>query len=71
MVTHGNPWIEDEGEEVHLFTCSLCILHDSEVIRLCFSQLHWASKETYHFFRATLTKIHTIKINNISTQNKL
>ena len=25
--------------------------------------IHWASKETYHFFRATLTKIHAIKIN--------
>ena len=31
-------------------------------------QLHWASKETYHFFRATPTKIHAIKINNICTQ---
>ena len=30
--------------------------------------IHWASKETYHFFRATLTKIHAIKINNIWTQ---
>ena len=30
--------------------------------------LYWASKETYHFFRATLTKIHFIKINNIWTQ---
>ena len=26
------------------------------------------SKETYHFFRATLTKIHAIKMNNIWTQ---
>ena len=31
-------------------------------------QLHWASKETYHFFKATLTKIHRIKINHIWTQ---
>ena len=30
--------------------------------------MHWASKETYHFFRATFTKIHYIKINNIWTQ---
>ena len=30
--------------------------------------VHWASKETYHFFRATPTKIHAIKINNIWTQ---
>ena len=30
--------------------------------------IHWASQETYHFFRATLTKIHAIKINNIWTQ---
>ena len=29
--------------------------------------IHWASKETYHFFRATPTKIHVIKIN-ICTQ---
>ena len=27
--------------------------------------LHWASKETYHFFRATLTKIHHIKMDHI------
>ena len=25
-------------------------------------------KETYHFFKATLTKIHSFKINNIWTQ---
>ena len=30
--------------------------------------MHWASKETYHFFRATLTKIHFIKINHIKAQ---
>ena len=30
--------------------------------------LHWASKETDHFFRTTLPKIHCIKINNIWTQ---
>ena len=28
----------------------------------------WASKETYHFFRVTLTKIHLIKMNHIWTQ---
>ena len=30
--------------------------------------IHWASKETYHFFRATLTKTQSIKMNHISTQ---
>ena len=30
--------------------------------------LHCASKETDHFFRTTLPKIHCIKINNIWTQ---
>ena len=30
--------------------------------------INWASKETYHFFRTTLTKIHCIKNNNIWTQ---
>ena len=30
--------------------------------------IHWASKETYHFFRAMLTKIHHIKMNYIWTQ---
>ena len=30
--------------------------------------IHWASNETYHFFRVTLTKIHSIKINHIWTQ---
>ena len=29
--------------------------------------IHWASKETYHFFKKS-TKIHAIKINNIWTQ---
>ena len=32
------------------------------------NNVHWASKETYHFFRTTLTKSHCIKINNIWTQ---
>ena len=32
------------------------------------AKIHWASKETYHFFRATLTKIHFIKISNIWAQ---
>ena len=27
--------------------------------------IHWASKETYHFFGATLTKIHSINMNHI------
>ena len=30
--------------------------------------IHWASKETYHFLRAMLTKIHSIKLNHIWTQ---
>ena len=30
--------------------------------------IHWASKETYHFFSTTLTKIHCLKINNIWRQ---
>ena len=34
------------------------------------TKLHLASKETYHFCRTTLTKIHCIKINNIWTQKK-
>ena len=33
-----------------------------------YDEIYWASKETYHFFRATLTEIHAIKINNIWTQ---
>ena len=31
-------------------------------------EIHWASKQTSHFFRATLTKIRSIKINHIWTQ---
>ena len=31
---------------------------------LILSLIHWASKETYHFFRVTLTKIYPIKINH-------
>ena len=30
--------------------------------------IHWASKETYHFFRATLIKIQSIKMNHNWTQ---
>ena len=26
--------------------------------------IHWVSKQTYHFFRATLIKIQSIKINH-------
>ena len=38
------------------------------VLLFFYSDIHWASKETDHFFRVTLTKIHNIKINNIWTQ---
>ena len=31
-------------------------------------QIHWASKETYHFFRVTLSKIQSINMNHIWTQ---
>ena len=48
-------------DEVGLFVCG-------SVLLFMFYHLHWASKETYHFFRATLTKIHSIKINHIWTQ---
>ena len=34
----------------------------------CAVELHWASKETYHIFRVTLTKIQSININHIWTQ---
>ena len=33
-----------------------------------YTYIHWASKETYHFFKATLTKIYDIRINKIWTQ---
>ena len=33
--------------------------------------IHWASKETYYFFRATLTKIYPIIINHICSLSKL
>ena len=33
-----------------------------------YAYINGASKETYHFFRATPTKIHAIKINNIWTE---
>ena len=41
-----------------------------ETSMLQVGQMHrtWASKETYHFFRATLTKIQRIKMNHIWTQ---
>ena len=35
---------------------------------LLVSEIHWASKETYHLFMATLTQIHCTKINNIWAQ---
>ena len=34
---------------------------------ICFIK-YWASKETYHFFRVTLTKIQSINMNHIWTQ---
>ena len=34
----------------------------------CIVHIHWASKETYHFFRVTLTKIHAVNMNHIWTQ---
>ena len=39
--------------------------------KMCIKQIvvHKVSKETYHFFRATFTKIRSIKINHIWTQN--
>ena len=37
-----------------LFSCRLVELY-----------VHWASKETYHFFRVTFTEIHPIKIIHI------
>ena len=33
-------------------------------VSLLSSNIHWASKETYHFFRVTLTKIHSIKLDH-------
>ena len=46
------------------FICSLkCVLKVFIAFRKYTEQ--WASKETYHFFRVTLTKIHCIKINHI------
>ena len=44
---------------------TLCIVFEMYTMVL---NIYWASKETYHFFRATLTKIHTIKIDNLWTQ---
>ena len=46
----------------------LNFLLDSSLGNISHILIHWASKETYHFFRATLTKIHCIKIDNIQTQ---
>ena len=40
---------------------------DINMFDACVDNLHWASKEIYHFFRATLTKIH-IKVNHIWTE---
>ena len=51
------------GVEIHVYTLFVeCLFPNLSII------LHWASKETYYFFRATLTKIYAIKINNIWTQ---
>ena len=41
---------------------------DINMFDACVDNLHWASKETYPFFRATLTKIHNIKVNHIWTE---
>ena len=46
--------LESWTDGIHLFF----------ILFLQYIYIHWASKETYHFFRATLTKIHCIKINH-------
>ena len=54
--------------QVHKMSCNLFIYIFKVSKYLWHLHIHWASKETYHFFKATLTKIHAIKINNIWTQ---
>ena len=52
---------------IYLFTYWLIDWFVCLFICLCIN-LHWASKETYHFFRVSLTEIQSIKMNHIWTQ---
>ena len=45
----------------------MIVIHPKESTKLD-KYIHWASKETYHFFGATLTKLHSNKMNHIWTQ---
>ena len=45
----------------------LCPINDSAIPQAGV-YVHWASKETYHFFRVTFTRIHCIKTSHIWTQ---
>ena len=62
-----NQWgYSDDKKKSCMWTCQeTCLMLFKKLS--CFLKktriIHWASKETYHFFRATLTKIHAIKIN--------
>ena len=76
QVVLQNPLIDSQ---LHVYTKLFCIFinldnlivqveEDLHCVRLSAYNVHWAWNETYHFFRAMLTKIHDIKINNIWTQ---
>ena len=65
MVELGVPGL-DYGEALLPLDCLVysvhCTVSTSDI------HVHWASKETCHFFRARLTLIQSIKMNHIWTQ---
>ena len=57
-------WLCDRSYVIFsVFFFSAALIVDVS-ISLVKTDIHWASKETYHFFSATLNKIYPIKINH-------
>ena len=56
-------------QEWHL-TVVICWINHNDLLQWYISDvyIHWVSKEIYHFFTATLTKILSIKMNHSWTQ---
>ena len=54
---------------VYAHVCTYVCMYVCMYVHVClYIYVHWASKETYHFFRVTFTEIHCIKMIHIWTQ---
>ena len=64
----GFNWTDGYILKILNFHCLSTFCSTFSVLCLDVDKVHWASKETYHFFRVTFTEIHCIKIIHIWTQ---